>query len=551
MPPQIYIPSDANLINVREHGVKGDGRTDDAPALLQLMRTNLNQHKTLFFPAGTYLLGESIPWTNEKGEFWPWLTWQGEGRERTIIRLRDHAPGFADREKPRALVKTGCYDGEARQSAAFNCYFFDLTLNVGRGNPGAIGLDYCANNNGAVARVDLISEDGAGVTGLSMLRDSPGPALIQHVRVRGFETGIVLGNLLFGMTFEFIALENQSRAGLVVNGNMAAGRKLTSVNRVPAVRLEGWATMVVLIDSELTGGDAQTAAIEAPDAPTLLLRNVTTGGYAHAARGGKDAKAWTVPAGKVSEFLHGSKFALFGEAERAQTLALPVEDAPVFFGGAEDWTRVKVHGAIGDGRADDAPAVQKAMDSGKAVIYFPQGSYRLGSPVIVRGKVRRVIGFSSSFAEARGKTLFRFDGTEQPVALERFEFFDGGKLENAGAQAVTLRHITGPEKRGIVTVGTNRTWFFEDVCTSHFTLPPGTKLYARQFNCEPEPPGEGFVNDGALAWVLGLKSAWGNTIGVTKSGGRTEVLGGLMLAAQGFKNPDAPAFIVEDAQFSG
>lgn len=82
-----------------------------------------------------------------------------------------------------------------------------------------------------------------------------------------------------------------------------------------------------------------------------------------------------------------------------------------------------------------------------------------------------------------------------------------------------------------------------------YTEKNGTKLFARQLNCEPEPAGEGFVSDDALAGALGFKSEWGNTIGVTKNGGRTEVFGGLLLPAQGFKNPDAPAFIIEDAQF--
>ncbi|WP_319800661.1 glycosyl hydrolase family 28-related protein [Luteolibacter arcticus] len=165
---------------------------------------------------------------------------------------------------------------------------------------------------------------------------------------------------------------------------------------------------------------------------------------------------------------------------------------------------MKAFGAVGDGSTDDTAAVQKAIDSGKAVIYFPQASYRLNGTVVVRGNVRRVIGFSSSFTGAEGKTLFRFEGTRHPVAFERFNFFGGGKLEHANERPVTLRHSTGPAKQGIVTTGKNRHWFFEDVCTSHFTLPPGTRLHARQFNCEPEPPGAGFANDGALVWVLGL-----------------------------------------------
>ncbi len=549
-PDRVFVPSDAGLINVRDHGVKGDGATDDTAALTKLVQANLNQHKTLFFPAGTYLLTDAIPWATDKGVFWPWLTWQGEGRAQTVIRLADKANGFSDPAKPKALIKTGCYDGEKRQNAAFNCYFFDLTINTGRGNAGAIGLDYCSNNNGGVVRVDIVSEDGAGVIGLSMKRDSPGPALIQHVRIRGFDTGIALGSLLFGMTFEAIRLEGQRRVGMVVEGNTASIRQLQSVNSVPALRLEGWASAVVLIDSELLGGDPRASAIVKKDAPTLVLRNVRTSGYTHAARISSDKGETTLPGGQIDEFVAGDHLALFADAAKGRTLNLPIVDAPSFFGGADDWVNVKAHGVIGDGDTDDAPAVQKAIDSGKSVVYFPAGKYRLASPVIVRANVRRVVGFSSSFTHARGRTLFRFENATGPASLERFCFFDGGKIEHAATKPVILRHVTGPEKHGIVTNGAGRQWFFEDVCTSHFTLPRGTTFHARQFNCEPEPPGAGFTNEGGTMWILGLKTEWGNTIGVTRNQGRTEILGGLMLPAQGFKDQATPAFIVEDGKFS-
>lgn len=549
-PDRVFIPLDAGLVNVREHGLKGDGITDDTAALLRLVRANLNMHKTLFFPSGTYVVSDSIPWATENGEFWPWLTWQGEGRGRTILRLRDQSAGFGDRSNPKALVKTGCYDGEKRQNAAFNCYLFDLTINTGRGNPGAIALDYCSNNNGGVIRVNLVSEDGSGVAGLSMTRDSPGPALVQHVTVRGFDTGIALGHLLFGMTFESVCLEMQNNVGMVVNGNSAAIRKLMSKNRVPALRLKGWATSVVLLDSELSSGGPGAAAIEVKDAPTLLLRNVRTTGYDLTARLTIGDAEKGVPSGLTNEFLAGERFTPFGEPSKARTLNLPIEEAPAYHGGESEWVSVKVHGAKGDGRTDDSAAIQKAIDADKSVVYFPAGAYRIASPVIVRGSVRRIVGFSSSFVEAEGKTLFRFENSDHPASVERFCFFGGGKIENAATKPVILRHITGPQKNGIVTSGADRKWYFEDVCTSHFTLPRGTSLYARQFNCEPEPPGAGFVNDGGLVWILGLKSEWGNTIGETRNQGRTEILGGLMLPAQGFKDKDSPAFIVEDGELS-
>lgn len=545
-PKRVFVPKDAHLVNVRDHGVKGDGVTDDTEALRKLVQANLNQHKTLYFPAGTYLISDSILWATEKGEFWPWLTWQGEGRGQTFIRLKDASPGFSDRTKPKSLIKTGCYDGERRQNAAHNCYFFDLTVSVGRKNPGAIGIDYCSNNNGAIVRVDIVSEDGAGVAGVSMTRDAPGPSLIQHVSIRGFETGIALSHLLFGMTFEHIHLEKQSRVGMLIRGNMAAVRNLISRNEVPAIRLEGWATLLTLLDSELSGGAKEQAAIEATNAPTLLLRRVSTNGYKFAAKIVEGKKTTEVPNGTVEEFMHGQRFALFADSAKLRTLDLPVRDAPLHFGQENDWASVVQYGAQPDGKTDASPAIQKAIDSGKSVIYFPHGKYRLGKTVLVRGTVKQIVGFNSDLRGGTEGVLFRCEGTDGPVSFERL--YLNGKVEHANRHPVTLRYTLGP---GIVTVGERRTWFFEDVLTAKFTITKDSQLFARQFNCEPPPPGAGFINDGGEIWVLGLKTEWGNTIGVTRNGGRTEILGGLMLPAQGFKDRTVPAFVVEDAEFSG
>lgn len=35
-------------------------------------------------------------------------------------------------------------------------------------------------------------------------------------------------------------------------------------------------------------------------------------------------------------------------------------------------------GAAGDGQQDDAPAIQKALDSGAAMVAIPAGVYRIG-----------------------------------------------------------------------------------------------------------------------------------------------------------------------------
>ncbi|MDP1797477.1 MAG: hypothetical protein Q8K78_08355 [Planctomycetaceae bacterium] len=98
---------------------------------------------------------------------------------------------LGDANKPKEIVKTGYYGGEEGQNAAFNCYLLDLSINSGRDNPKAIGLEYCSNNGGVIW-VDIVSEDSSGVSGPSTNRDSPGPARVEHIHIRGFGPGIAL-----------------------------------------------------------------------------------------------------------------------------------------------------------------------------------------------------------------------------------------------------------------------------------------------------------------------------------------------------------------------
>lgn len=543
----VYIPTDAGLMNVKDYGAKGDGKTDDTAALRKAIDANLNDHRTLYFPPGVYLISDALPWRGKDGVYWPWLAWQGAGRDRTVIRLKDKCAGFQDASAPRAITKTGCYDGEQTQNAAHSCYLFDLTLDTGRENPGAIGLDFNSHNNGAVVRVDIVSGDGAGVAGLNLTRD-PGPCLIQHVRIEGFDSGIRIGSMLFGVTLEHIALTGQRKQGIDLSGNMAAIRKLVSDNQVPALRMRDWQALVVLIDSELRGGKGSAAAIENKDGPTLIVRNVKVSGYGRAIDGPHDPV--TAEEGLVREFIHGTRYSLLGQP--ARTLNLPIVETPsVEEFASDEWISVKSFGARGDGETDDSLAIQKAMDSGKPVVYLPRGKYQFGKPVVVRGDVRRIVGFPAIVENTQGKVAFRFENAAHPVSLENFRFFSGGKLENAAVAPVVLRYIVGPEQQGLLTAAAGKVWFLEDVCTSKFTLPKHAQLFARQLNVEPDWPEPGMVNDGGLMWILGLKSEFGNTISVTKNGGRTEILGGLMLPAQGFGDkPDRPAIVNHDAHVS-
>jgi non-canonical (house-cleaning) NTP pyrophosphatase len=54
-----------------------------------------------------------------------------------VIRLKDNSPGFDDPNKPKIVLSV--YQGQGTGDV-MHSYVRNLTVDVGRGNPGAVGL---------------------------------------------------------------------------------------------------------------------------------------------------------------------------------------------------------------------------------------------------------------------------------------------------------------------------------------------------------------------------------------------------------------------------
>ena len=536
----VVYPLDANLVNVKDYGAKGDGTTDDTVAIRQAVQQNLMQHKTLFFPAGIYLISDVIEWKRDNGTYGAFLTWQGEGSEQTKIKLKDSAKLFQDPEHPQALVRTGSIgtkDGKGPR--AHSNYIFDMTFDVGRGNPGAIGIDFNASNTGAVENVAILTQDGKGKVGLELTREV-GPCLIKNVIIKGFDRGINVASALYSITFENIYLAKQNQVGIFNDSNVIAVRKLTSVNKVPAVVNQGhWSGPSVLIDSELYGGSPFEVAVKSP--AHLFMRNVNVSGYKAALQ--SDDKP--IESSHIEEFVSAQPISLFNSPTKS--LNLPIKETPEFIDrNLDNWVNVTDYGANPNDRLDDSAAIQKAIDTGKSTVYFPNGEYRLERPVTVKAEVRRLIGFNSPIFAPNG--FLRLENERHPVIIERFNCFgERCKIENAASQAVVLRHFIGAL---FSTTSNKGTWFVENVVSPRFHLGKGQTLYARQLNCESPPPKPLLNNDGGQAWILGYKTEFGNTVAATLNSGQTEILGGLFYPSQGVKDTTVPLFINHNSAVS-
>ena len=182
------------------------------------------------------------------------------------------------------------------------------------------------------------------------------------------------------------------------------------------------------------------------------------------------------------------------------------------------WAMVDDFGADPKGIKDSSAAIQKTIDSGAETIFLP-GSYNLHAPVIIRGKVRRIVGVGG-WIDYHKKTSPDFvinDGDSPIVSLEHFGGINGG-IEIATTRTVVLKSM---EVSTIVSKGAGDV-FLEDVCT-HDLIFRKQNVWARQLNVENE--GTHLVNDGGALWILGYKTERGGTLLETRGGGHTELFG--------------------------
>lgn len=76
-----------------------------------------------------------------------------------------------------------------------------------------------------------------------------------------------------------------------------------------------------------------------------------------------------------------------GNASSATALATGSTTARTLANRFADVVNVKDFGAIGNGVADDTAAIQAALNSGKAIVFLPEGNYKITAPLVISENV--------------------------------------------------------------------------------------------------------------------------------------------------------------------
>lgn len=570
---QLY-PNDAYINVEKVYGIKGDGVMDISDTLQKVIIKHMGRDVFLYFPAGTYIISKSIRWRSTIGTWSHGPSIRGAGQNYTKFVLKANSPDFQDKLAPRPMFEPGSsiHDATGGGADAFKQSYVDFSIEIQAGNPGAYGIDYLCSNFGHIKNLH-IKDMGDAFAGLAFLRLRPGPALIKNVEIEGFDYGIYTKQAEFGYIFEYITLKNQRKAGIYNEGFPMMFRKLTSVNSVPVLFQIGSKASTLIDGGSFSGGKADTSALvilrgtDETKNVSFYFRDITSNGYQTAV----SYFQRKIPGNYIDEFAPTRL-----DGNRADvSFKLPVEETPEPPSiDTTQWVNVL---DFDPGVHDQTTAIEKALASGKPVVYFPQQVYMVSRTLSIPAHVRRLVFGWSILAvrteqhfdttQAEAQPLFRIAegaASSPPLFFEEIHIgenpdkaFNETKcflFDHVSSRTLVLSGLTGgfpAGKRGQYAYAyrnhpTTGKLFLEDVSMSGFRLNHSQKIWARQFN--PEPYGEipGLQLNNVKLWVLGMKTEGHATV-LSAQNSEIEILGGFQL--KNVPGPERPYFILRDSKF--
>ncbi len=573
---EVQFPTDAPVWNVRDYGAKGDGVSDDTQAFQAAIASALDApgrygrggaSQIVYVPNGTYKITDTlqniIP-NNGKPIWHEGFYLQGQSEAGAVLLLPNSCPGFTDPAKPKPVIQTKSQNGAV--DAAFRHYVRNLTVDIGTGNSGAIGIDFLANNRGGLYHVTIQSSDPnkIGVSGVAMDARYPGPALLKYVTIRGFNTGISMNNVSeYGMTFEHITLQDQLETGVYLGANSAVIRELNSTNSVPVVtNIRGH---LVILNGTFTGGVATATAIDMRGAGQIYCRNITSSGYGSVINenGGKNVPGNGAIPVTIAEYVSSGPYKAFPNNSDT-SLNLPVKETPDF--NSLDMTQW-ANAAPTKGLPDCLSSIQAAIDSGKPIVYLPSGTYSISNTIILRGSVKKFIGLCAVLLPThdfpKNAPLIQFDGgTEdftiiQDIALvgnavDSHEKIATGIMNNSAKTLVISNCDVETYDNTATGVGD---LFLENTIGPILNIDFPQHVWARQLNIEGSS-GAHITNNGGTLWLLGYKTEGshpaveGNlhTL-LVNNGGTVELTGGFFYPTGKFA-PTVPMIINKEGSIS-
>ena len=532
--------------------------------IFAIMPCTLNQVPMVYFPNGTYLVSDTISYTTPElhnmmfhytsggFELNRCIRMIGQNKEKTIIKLKDNCPGFEyGQERPVVNFMLG-----ERSNVSMSNYFENITIDVGKGNPGAVGLVFFANNSGAVRNVTIKSSDEtyAGEIGFLIRGELHSACNVYSLTVQGFRYGISVATHRTFSHFENIKLVNQTKYGFKVENNAVQIIGLEGHGNVPMLYVVGPMAHVILSDARLTSQGTNYAAVKY-EMGCLYMRNVQTEGFIAAYE--KNWFEFTIPDGYIESYSSHGGYTIFDEEAKTIGFSVPAVPDVALEQDMTKWACVNDFGAVGDGEHDDTDAITAAFASGKSVIWFQPGHYLVSRPIEIPETIKHIhfmycdICTSEKLREVDGEAIFHILGDNKEVLLieKLFAWNESiGRIRmfrHDGTRSVYMRDMHTQACGFYFNTVPGAEVFFENcACTvgkkTVYGDVPCFDFYGQTVWCHSINPERSMIqtrNRGGTLWWSGFKTEQEGSINITTDGGTTEILGGVAVVGAGTENP--------------
>ncbi|MES9827641.1 MAG: glycosyl hydrolase family 28-related protein [Candidatus Thiodiazotropha sp.] len=576
LPESTYYEKGNNkrVLNIRREPffAKGDGITDDTKALIlaydfilnEIDKYGWNRGKPsstfssyiIYIPNGTYLISDTIIYSGNIrlydlkehrrndhldnklpgiAEAVVWIRIQGEDKNNTIIKLKDYADGFAeDKVKPVISFGKSVFNNlKARNKIS------DLSIHIGKGNPGAIGLLFAGANNAFMSQLNIISDDLKGNSGI-VLPIPPSMGWHNDISIEGFDYGIRLSAYHASHnSFEDIRLTNQNIAAVYLESGSASFKDLLIRSKTSAAIVQNKSrSLMTISDSNLICNGICRVGINSSYGQ-MLIKDTNIHGY--------DLSIKTKFAKSVNTHISTM---LINEDNEIQTKddVLPFVSGklpPIVFKSKNnsDWISPDEFDQDKGKTLSNVNKLQLTMNSGKPIVYLPYSEYVLDSKVYIPCSVKRINGLYSTIKTDKkfigNSALIVSEECKDPLTIEQIQYAGKGTfIGHSSKRVLYLRALTtqqrlyenlNSETRKDLYLSNVNGWGKSELsCINE-------NVWARFINTE-SPGVYNFYLDGCNLWVMGFKTEKLNTNYILKNGSALKILGGVVNQFDNIRN---------------
>lgn len=388
-------PDEPRAVTVK---AKGDGRADDTAALQQALDTarDATRHGIVFLPSGRYRISRTLVVPAGVRVY-------GVGATRPVILLGANTPGF--QQGVSTMIVFGGDDQYAvgkvpvpvptvvprdkivrdANSGTFYSSMSNIDIEIGAGNAAAAGVRFRMAQHAFLSHMEF--RIGSGFAGVYQAGN-----VMEKVAFKGGRYGIVTEKTSPAWQFTLIdsTFDGQREAAIrehevdltLVNVAIRDTPVGIEIDRGYSdslygkdVRFERVAKAGVVISNEnnvfTQVGFDNAVAIDSPVFARFRESGETVAGKGRAYRVGAFSYGLKVP-----ELGAMGTYDLQAEVQPLAALPAPIAPAVRALPPMAEWVNVRKLGVVGDGKADDTAALQKAID-GNRVLYLPIGFYKV------------------------------------------------------------------------------------------------------------------------------------------------------------------------------